>query len=162
MSAQNSLLPEFVHRMEKIPAPYQGNQIGYTKDGLSRAMIAWMLDLDVRAAMKKRELLRTYKRICLYIGHMERLMDQNNIPYERYTGERDGREINTARQLIMPHIQAKLMANAPYPMTASINTDEELCGTVTDAQTFEHRLHQLEVMRYLEELDPAALTELDK
>jgi hypothetical protein len=89
-------------------------------------------------------------------------MDQNKIQYERYTGEQDGREINTSRELIMPHIKAKFMANAPYPMTATINTDEELCGTVADAQTFEHRLHQLEVMRYLERVDPSALTELDK
>lgn len=35
-------------------------------------MIAWMLDLNVRAAIKKREFQRTYQRMCLYIKHMER------------------------------------------------------------------------------------------
>jgi hypothetical protein len=82
--------PDFVNRMEKIPAPYLSEQYSYTKDGklniiplqeknltltgLSCAMIAWMLDLDVRATIKKREFQRTYQRLCLYIKHMERTL----------------------------------------------------------------------------------------
>jgi hypothetical protein len=36
-------------------------------------MVAWMLDIDVRATIKKREFQRTYQRMCLYIKHMERM-----------------------------------------------------------------------------------------
>lgn len=43
-----------------------------TTIGLSRAMIAWMLDINVRASIKRREFDRTLIRICLYIKHMER------------------------------------------------------------------------------------------
>lgn len=43
-----------------------------TSIGLSRAMIAWMLDINIRASIKRREFERTRIRICLYIKHMER------------------------------------------------------------------------------------------
>ncbi|KAJ5469153.1 hypothetical protein N7475_006905 [Penicillium sp. IBT 31633x] len=153
--------PEFVTRMEKIPAPYQSETYVYSKHGLSCAMISWMLDLNVRAAIKKREFQRTYQRMCLYIKHMERLMDQANIHYEPYTGVEDGRRMQTARETLKPHMKARFMSHGPYPITAPINTDGELCRTVSDAQTFEYRLHQLEIIRYMERVDPLALREFE-
>lgn len=142
-------------------------------------MISWMLDLNVRAAIKKREFQRTYQRMCLYIKHMERtfaraleilfkanhtqtgLMDQANIHYEPYTGVEDGRRMQTARETLKPHMKARFMSHGPYPITAPINTDGELCRTVSDAQTFEYRLHQLEIIRYMERVDPLALREFE-
>ncbi|KAF9253705.1 hypothetical protein DTO027I6_9275 [Penicillium roqueforti] len=161
MAAEN-MPPDFVNRMEKVPAPYQGEQqYGYSKDGLSCAMIAWMLDIDVRAATKKRELQRTYQRMCLYIKHMERLMDQANIKYDAYSGAEDGRRIKVARETFKPQLKARFMTTAPYPITAPISTDGELCRSVSDAQTFEYKLHQLEVLRYMERADEPALTDFE-
>ncbi|KAJ5604286.1 hypothetical protein N7537_007242 [Penicillium hordei] len=161
MASEDNTPPDFVNRMEKVPAPYLSEQYGYSKDGLSCAMIAWMLDLDVRTAIKKREFQRTYQRMCLYIKHMERLMDQANIKYDAYTGAEDGRRMKIARDTFKPQLKARFMATAPYPVTAPISTDGELCRSVSDAQTFEYKLHQLEIIRYMERVDGPALTDFE-
>ncbi|KAJ5783241.1 hypothetical protein N7457_005015 [Penicillium paradoxum] len=162
MVSESNAPPEFVTRMEKVPPTYQSESYAYSKDGLSCAMISWMLDLNVRAAIKKREFQRTYQRICLYIKHMERLMDQAKIPYSPYTGAEDSRKVQLARESLKPHMQARFMSKGPYPITAPISTDGELCRTVSDAQTFEYRLHQLEIIRFMERVDPLALTEFER
>ncbi|CAI7656136.1 unnamed protein product [Penicillium glandicola] len=159
--AENNPPPDFVNRMEKVPAPYLSEQYGYSKDGLSCAMIAWMLDLNLRAAIKRREFQRTYQRMCLYIKHMERLMDQAKITYEPYTGAEDGRRMKIARETFKPLLKARFMATAPYPVTAPISTDGELCRSVSDAQTFEYKLHQLEIIRYMERVDGPALADFE-
>jgi hypothetical protein len=84
---RNDSVPEHVTRFEKVPAPYHHPESSYSIDGksstilsrailtatgLSRAMIAWMLDINVRASIKRREFERTRLKICLYINHMER------------------------------------------------------------------------------------------
>ncbi|KAJ5497561.1 hypothetical protein N7463_009548 [Penicillium fimorum] len=161
MTSQDIPPPDFVNRMEKIPAPYLSEQYSYTKDGLSCAMISWMLDLNVRAAIKKREFQRTYQRLCLYIKHMERLMDQANISYDAYTGTEDGRRMKIARESFKPQLKARFMPTAPYPVTAPISTDGELCRSVSDAQTFEYKLHQLEIIRYMERVDGPALADFE-
>jgi hypothetical protein len=80
-------VPDYVERFEKIPAPYRHALSSYdiegrknrtlsnnilTKIGFASAMIAWMLDINVRASIKRREFLRTRIRIGLYIKYMER------------------------------------------------------------------------------------------
>ncbi|CAG8210113.1 unnamed protein product [Penicillium nalgiovense] len=159
--AENNLPPDFVNRMEKVPAPYMSEQYGYSKDGLSCAMVAWMLDINVRATIKKREFQRTYQRMCLYIKHMERIMDQSNIKYDAYTGTEDGRRIKTARDTFKPQMKARFIPTAPYPITAPISSDGELCRSVSDAQTFEYKLHQLEILRYMERVDGPALADFE-
>ncbi|CAG7934905.1 unnamed protein product [Penicillium nalgiovense] len=159
--AENNLPPDFVNRMEKVPAPYMSEQYGYSKDGLSCAMVAWMLDINVRATIKKREFQRTYQRMCLYIKHMERIMDQSNIKYDAYTGTEDGRRIKTARDTFKPQTKARFIPTAPYPITAPISSDGELCRSVSDAQTFEYKLHQLEILRYMERVDGSALADFE-
>ncbi|KAJ5813186.1 hypothetical protein N7447_010209 [Penicillium robsamsonii] len=162
MASQDIPPPDFVNRMEKIPAPYLSEQYSYTKDGLSCAMISWMLDLNVRAAIKKREFQRTYQRLCLYIKHMELgHMDQANISYDAYTGAEDGQRMKIARESFKPQLKARFMATAPYPVTAPISTDGELCRSVSDAQTFEYKLHQLEIIRYMERVDGPALADFE-
>lgn len=142
-------------------------------------MVAWMLDIDVRATIKKREFQRTYQRMCLYIKHMERMfvrtlekpdnhwhqnlgiMDQSNIKYDGYTGTEDGRRMKAARQTFKPQMKARFIPTAPYPITAPISSDGELCRSVSDAQTFEYKLHQLEVLRYMERADGPALADFE-
>ncbi|CAG8903267.1 unnamed protein product [Penicillium egyptiacum] len=161
MAAGNNLPPDFVNRMEKVPAPYLSEQYGYSKDGLSCAMIAWMLDINLRATIKKREFQRTYQRMCLYIKHMERLLDQANIKYDAYTGAEDGRRVKIARETFKPQVKARFIPTAPYPITAPISSDGELCRSVSDAQTFEYKLHQLEILRYMERVDGPALADFE-
>ncbi|KUM59744.1 hypothetical protein ACN42_g7397 [Penicillium freii] len=92
---------------------------------------------------------------------MERLMDQANIKYDPYTGAEDGRRMKIARDTFKSQVKARFMSTAPYPITAPISTDGELCRSVSDAQTFEYKLHQLEILRYMERVDGPALTDFE-
>lgn len=88
-------------------------------------------------------------------------MDQANIRYEPYTGAEDGRRMKIARDTFKPQLKARFMTTAPYPVTAPVSTDGELCRSVSDAQTFEYKLHQLEILRYMERADALALTDFE-
>ena len=88
-------------------------------------------------------------------------MDQANIKYDAYSGAEDGRRIKVARETFKPQLKARFMTTAPYPITAPISTDGELCRSVSDAQTFEYKLHQLEILRYMERADEPALTDFE-
>lgn len=88
-------------------------------------------------------------------------MDQANIKFDAYTGAEDGRRMRIARETFKPQLKARFMTAAPYPVTAPISTDGELCRSVSDAQTFEYKLHQLEILRYMERIDGSALTDFE-
>lgn len=88
-------------------------------------------------------------------------MDQSNIKYDAYTGTEDGRRIKTARDTFKPQTKARFIPTAPYPITAPISSDGELCRSVSDAQTFEYKLHQLEILRYMERVDGSALADFE-
>jgi hypothetical protein len=85
----------------------------------------------------------------------------NKIRYTPYTADEAVRNINHARQNFGSLVEAKFMDNAPFPITAPIDNETELNNTVPDAQTFEHRLHQLEMLRYMERFDSEALKDLE-
>ncbi|OQD87488.1 hypothetical protein PENANT_c005G11151 [Penicillium antarcticum] len=130
----------FVNHMENVPAPYHHAQMAYSRDGLSCAMIAWMLDIDTRATTKKREFQRTYQKLCLRIKHLE--------------GE-------STIHLPRSQVEANFMDNAPFPITAPIDHETELNNTVPDAQTFERKLHQFEMLRYMERFDLEAWKDVE-
>ncbi|KAJ5762551.1 uncharacterized protein N7511_005933 [Penicillium nucicola] len=153
--------PSFVNYMENVPAPYHHAQMAYSRDGLSCAMIAWMLDIDTRAAIKKREFQRTYQKLCLHIKHLETTLKTNQIKYTPYIAEEAVRNINQARQNFASQVEAKFMDNAPFPITAPIDHEAELDNTVPDALTFEHKLHQLEMLRYMKRFDLEALKDVE-
>jgi hypothetical protein len=88
-------------------------------------------------------------------------MDQANIKYDGYTGKEDGRRMKVARETFQPLMKARFISTAPYPITAPISTDGELCRSVSDAQTFEYKLHQLEVIRFMDRVDGPALDDFE-
>ncbi|KAJ5297352.1 hypothetical protein N7508_007601 [Penicillium antarcticum] len=151
----------FVNHMENVPAPYHHAQMAYSRDGLSCAMIAWMLDIDTRATTKKREFQRTYQKLCLRIKHLE---GESTIHLPRctsYTADEVVRNINQARQNFRSQVEANFMDNAPFPITAPIDHETELNNTVPDAQTFERKLHQFEMLRYMERFDLEAWKDVE-
>jgi hypothetical protein len=88
-------------------------------------------------------------------------MKANELPYTPYTADEAVRHINQARQNFGSLVEAKFMDNAPFPITAPIDNETELNNTVPDAQTFEHKLHQLEMLRYMERFDLEALKDVE-
>jgi hypothetical protein len=88
-------------------------------------------------------------------------MKTNKIRHTPYTADEAVRNINRARQNFGSLVEAKFMDNAPFPITAPIDNETELNNTVSDAQTFEHRLHQLELLRYMERFDSEALKDFE-
>ncbi|CAG8177480.1 unnamed protein product [Penicillium salamii] len=160
-NSQEDVVPEYISRMEKVPAPFLPPRSSYGVDGLSRAMIAWMLDINIRASIKRREFERTRIRICLYIKHMERVMTLNNITFVPYSDKLGNEMIRDARNTFKSQMVARMLTAGPIPLTSPIREEKELCGTVSDAQTLEYKLHQLEVIRHLGRADPPSLEEFN-
>ena len=88
-------------------------------------------------------------------------MTLNNIPFEPYTDKAFSEIVRGARKNFQKHLVAKMLMAGPIPLTSPIRDQKELCGTVSDAQTMEYKLHQLEVIRYLGRADPPSLEEFN-
>jgi hypothetical protein len=70
--------------------------------------------------------------------------------------------VQNARASFATHMQAKFTDNTPIPITAPIKSTGELCRTVSDAQTMDYKLHQLEVIRFMGRTDPPSLDEFNR
>lgn len=88
-------------------------------------------------------------------------MTQNSIPFEEYTGKIGGELVRNARLNFQYHMVATVVAGGPVPITGPIHSVNELCGSVSDAQTMELKLHQLEIIRHLGRADPPSLEEFN-
>lgn len=88
-------------------------------------------------------------------------MTQNGIPFEQYTGKIGGELVRTARLKLRDHMVATVVTGGPVPITGPIHSVNELCGSVSDAQTMELKLHQLEIIRHLGRADPPSLEEFN-
>lgn len=67
--------------------------------------------------------------------------------------------ITNARKIFIPHMRSRFVHDAPVPLTIPIKSSGELSRTVSDTQTMEYKLHQLEVIRYMGRTDPPSLEE---
>lgn len=88
-------------------------------------------------------------------------MTQNCIPFEEYTGKIGGELVRNARLNFQDHMVATVVTGGPGPIIGPIHSVNELCGSVSDAQTMELKLHQLELIRHLGRADPPSLEEFN-
>lgn len=180
--------------MRRVPPPFMPPRAAYgidgrpgtplckallTSTGLTRATIAWMLDINVRASIKKREFQRTWIRTCMYIKHCERrstdrgdskseadirtgIMDINGITYVPYTNEVGGDLTSKSRENFKPHMASTMVTRGPIVITGPVKNEAELIKSVSDTQTMEFKLHQLEVLRFMGRADPQSLKEFNE
>lgn len=191
---QKDEVPEYVTRMEKVPPPFLPPRAAYGMDGrsegpfhsalltftgLTRAVIAWMLDINVRASVKRREFERTWIRTCMYIKHCERkprdrvnsrpkadlwtgIMDLNGIPYTPYTNEAGGKLTSNSREGFRPHMASTMVTRGPILITGPVKDESEISRCVSDTQTMDFKLHELEIIRFMGRVDLESLTEFNE
>ncbi|KAJ5333718.1 uncharacterized protein N7506_007501 [Penicillium brevicompactum] len=191
---QRDEVPEYVTRMEKVPPPFLPPRAAYGMDGrskgpfhsalltftgLTRAVIAWMLDINVRASVKRREFERTWIRTCMYIKHCERkptdrinsrpkadlwtgIMDLNGIPYTPYTNEAGGKLTSNSREGFRPHMASTMVTRGPILITGPVKDESEISRCVSDTQTMDFKLHELEIIRFMGRVDLETLTEFNE
>jgi hypothetical protein len=85
------------------------------------------------------------------------LLEINNVSYTPYFATKENEKANNANKNYMAHMQAKFETGSPIPITIPITTMRELIGTVSDSQTMEYKLHQLEVIRFMGSTDTLVL-----
>ncbi|KAK9851100.1 hypothetical protein MYU51_011341 [Penicillium brevicompactum] len=154
---QRDEVPEYVTRMEKVPPPFLPPRAAYGMD-----VIAWMLDINVRASVKRREFERTWIRTCMYIKHCERIMDLNGIPYTPYTNEAGGKLTSNSREGLRPHMASTMVTRGPILITGPVKDESEISRCVSDTQTMDFKLHELEIIRFMGRVDLETLTEFNE
>ena len=86
-------------------------------------------------------------------------MYQHGVPFTPYSDKPDNEMVKDSRQRLRPHMLANMVNAGPIPVTTPIDSIDELCMTVSDTQTMEYKLYQLNIIRALGRTDLPSVEE---